>query len=212
MTDKEKFQKTFEKLHASPDLLTEVLNMTEEKKVIPMKKRSVPRIAVAAFALVLVMSIGSVAYAKDFLGIQRIVQIWIYGDCTNAVLTVDNGIYTLDYTDENDELVHQSGGGFVMNQEGIERPLTPEEFLDDINNFPDVVYDEDGSVWIYYKNQKWEITDKFEDNFCYVKLTVDGETKYMTVMYHNGYAVDSHRYANPEDFPPYPDVDRNEIN
>lgn len=33
MADKEKFQKTLEKLHASPDLLTEVLNMTEEKEV-----------------------------------------------------------------------------------------------------------------------------------------------------------------------------------
>ena len=37
---------------------------------------------------------------------------------------------------------------------------------------------------------------------------IDEETKYITVMYHNGYAVDSHCYANPEDFPPYPDVDR----
>ena len=29
MTDEEKFQKTFDKLHASPDVLTEVLKMTE---------------------------------------------------------------------------------------------------------------------------------------------------------------------------------------
>ena len=28
MTDKEKIHKTFEKMHASPDILTEVLNMT----------------------------------------------------------------------------------------------------------------------------------------------------------------------------------------
>lgn len=200
MTDKEKFQKTFKKLHASPDLLTEVLNMTEEKKVILMKKRSVPRIAVAALTLALVIGMGSVAYAKDFFGIQRIVQIWMHGDCTDAVLTVDNGTYTLDYTDENGESVHQSAGGVAINQDGTQRPLTEEEFLDDINNVPDVVYDEDGSVWIYYRNQKWEITDKFEDDFCYIKLTLDGETKYITVMYQNGYAVSPHSYANPEDF------------
>lgn len=207
MADKEKFQKAFEKLHPSPDLLAEVLNMTEEKKVIPMKKRSVPRIAVVALVLTFVVSIGSVAYANDFLGIQRIVQIWIHGDCTNAVLTADNGTYTLDYSDKNGKSVHQSGGGFAWNQDGTgtKRPLTEEEFLDDINNVPDVVYDDDGSVWIYYKNQKWEITDKFENNFCYVKLNVDGETKYITVMYHNGYAVDPHGYSDPEDFPPYPD-------
>lgn len=212
MTDKEIFQKTFEKLHASPDVVTKVLNPTEEKKVIPVKKRSIPKIAVAALTLAMVLSMGSVAYAKDFLGIQRIVQIWMHGACTDAVLTVENGTYTLDYTDENGESVHQSGGGIAMNQDGTQRPLTTEEFLDDINTVPDVVYNEDGSVWIYYRNQKWEITDNFEDDFCYVKLTVDGETKYITVMYHNGYAVSPHGYSNPEIFPPYSETDRNGIN
>lgn len=201
MIDKENFQKTFEKLHASPDTLTEVLKMAEEEKVIPIKRKRMPRIAVAVLALILVMSMGGVAYAKDFLGIQRTVQIWLHGDLTNATLTVDNGSYLLDYTDENGNLIHQSGGGFVINEDGVERPLTMEEFLDDINNYPDVIYDKDGKVWIFYKNQKWDITDKFEDEFCYVTLILEGETKYITVMYNNGYAVDSHRYSDPEDFP-----------
>ena len=39
MTDREKFQKTFSKLHASPDLLTEVVEMAEEKQVITKKRR-----------------------------------------------------------------------------------------------------------------------------------------------------------------------------
>lgn len=208
MTDKEKFQKTFEKLHASPDLLVEVLNMTEEKEIIPMKKRRVPRIAVVALIVAFVISVGSIAYAKNLGGIQRIVQIWIHGDCTNAVLTEDNGTYTLDYTDENGESVQQSGGGVEVNQDGTKRTLTAEEFLDDINNFPDVVYDEDGSVWVYYRDQKWEITDKFEDDFCYITLTVDGETQYITAMYQNGYGVSPYGYFPPEDF----DVDRDETN
>lgn len=194
MTDQEKFQKTFEKLHASPDLLTEVLNMNEVKKVIPVKRRSVSRIAVAALTFVFVISMGSAAYAKDFLGIQRIVQIWVHGDCTDAVLTADNGTYTLDYTDENGESVQQSGGGVAVDQDGTERLLTAEEFLDDINHTPDVVYGEDGSVWIYYRDQKWEITDQFEDDLCYVKLTADGETKYMTIRYKHGYGVSPHCY------------------
>lgn len=200
MTGQEKFQKTFEKLHASPDLVTEVLNMKEEKKVISVRRRSVPKIAAAVLAFAFVISMGTAAYAKDVLGIQRIVQIWIHGDCTDAVLTADNGTYTLAYTDENGESAQQSGGGVEMNQDGTKRSLTAEEFLDDIINVPDVVYDKDGSVWIYFRDQKWEITDKFEDDFCYVKLTVDDETKYMTVMYHNGYGVSSHCYPDPEDF------------
>mgnify|MGYP000838670961 CR=1 FL=1 len=36
MTDEEKFQKTFDKLHASPDVLTEVLKMTAKEQVVPM--------------------------------------------------------------------------------------------------------------------------------------------------------------------------------
>lgn len=180
--------------------------MKDEKKVIPVKRRSVSRIAVAALTFVFVISMGSAAYAKDILGIQRIVQIWIHGDCTDAVLTADNGTYTLDYTDENGESVQQSGGGVAMDQDGTRRPLTAEEFLDDINHTPDVVYDEDGSVWIYYRDQKWEITDKFENDFCYAKLTADGETKYMTVMYKNGYGVSPHCYPDPEDFSLSPDA------
>ena len=39
MTDREKFQKTFSKLHACPDLLTEVVEMAEEKQVITNKRR-----------------------------------------------------------------------------------------------------------------------------------------------------------------------------
>ncbi len=201
MTDQEKFQKTFERLHASPNLLTEVLNATEKKEVTLVKRRSISRVAIAVLALAMVISGGSVVYAKDFFGIQRMVQIWIHGVCTDAMLTEENGTYTLDYIDGDGKAVQLGGGGVSFNQDGTERPLTAEEFMDDINNTPDVIYPEDGSVWIYYRDQKWEITDKFEDNFCNITLNVDGERKYITVMYHNGYSVSPHGYAKPEDFP-----------
>ena len=51
MTDKEKFQKTFEKLHASPDVITEVLSMSEERKVVSInKKRGMHRVAAAVLS------------------------------------------------------------------------------------------------------------------------------------------------------------------
>ena len=54
MTDEEKFQKTFDKLHASPDVLTEVLKMTAKEQVVPMKKkRFTPKAAAAIAAVVL---------------------------------------------------------------------------------------------------------------------------------------------------------------
>lgn len=200
MTDKEKFQKTFDKLHASPDVLTEVLNMTTEKKSVPIRrKRYAPKVAVAVAALVLIVGSGSVAYAMDLGGIQRIVQVWIHGDQTNAIFTIDEGTYTLDYTDENGKEVHRGGGGVAFNANGSERPLTEEELWSEINA-PEVEYEDDGRVIVYYLNQQMDITDKFENDICYLQLQVDGETRYMTVKYQNGYVMSPHGYVQPDEF------------
>lgn len=200
MTDREKFHKTFEKLHASPEMITEVLNMAEENRVNSIgKKRTMSRVAVAAIILVLTISSGTVAYAMDLGGIQRIVQVWIHGDQTDAVFTTENGTYTLDYTDTEGRAVQQGGGGVAINADGTERPLTEEELLEHINS-PEVTYEEDGTVWVYYLNQKLEITDKFKDGICYVKLSGNGETIYMTIKYQHGYAMSPHCYVQPEEF------------
>lgn len=95
MTDKEKFHKTFEKLHASPEIIMEVLSMTEENKTNSIrKKHRIPRVAVAVMVMILAIGSGTVAYAKDLGGIQRMIQVWIHGDQTDAVFTADNGTYT----------------------------------------------------------------------------------------------------------------------
>ena len=193
MTDREKFQKTFSKLHASPDLLTEVMEMAEKRRY------HIPKAAVAAIACVVVLGSGTAAYAMNVGGIQRTIQIWIHGDQTDAQFVVEDGSYTLDYEDENGEAVHRGGGGVAIEDDGTERSLTEEELMEEINS-PEVEYEEDGSVWIYYKNQKMDITDKFEDGVCYVELK-DGDTiQYMTVKYQNGYALSPERYLTPAEF------------
>lgn len=200
MTDKTKFQKTFDKLHASPDVLTEVLNMTTDEKVVPIRKRrGLKQVAAAAAALVLVAGTGRAVYAMDIGGIQRIVQVWVHGDQTDAVLTVNDGAYSLDYKDTDGNDVHQGGGGVAINEDGTERPLTEEELLSEINA-PDVSYEEDGRVVVYYFNQELDITDKFEDGVCYVQLQAGGETTYMTIKYQDGYASSPHGYIEPEAF------------
>ena len=199
MTDEEKFQKTFDKLHASPDVLTEVLKMTAKEQVVPMKKkRFTPKAAAAIAAVVLAAGSGSAAYAMDVGGIQRIVQVWIHGDQTDAIFNVENGNYTLDYKDADGNDVSQGGGG-VAYENGTERPLTADELLDEIN-MPEVEYEEDGTVWVYYLNQKMEITDKFEDGVCFVQLKADGPTQYITVKYQNGYATSPDGYIQPDKF------------
>lgn len=200
MTDKEKFQKTFDKLHASPDVLMEVLNMTTNEKVVPFRKRRyIPKVAAAVAALVLVVGSGSAAYAMDLGGIQRVVQVWIHGDQTNATFTVENGTYTLDYKDAEGKDVHQGGGGVAFNADGSERPLTEEELWNEINA-PEVSYEDNGKVFLYYLDQKLDITDKFEDGICYIELQVDGKIQYMTIKYQNGYAMSPHGYVQPWEF------------
>ena len=69
-------------------------------------------------------------------------------------------------------------GGISIQADGTEAPLSMEELQEHLN-MPDVEYEEDGSVWVYYQNQKLEITDKFTDGVCYVKLEGKDKTLYI---------------------------------
>ena len=199
MTDKEQFQRVFDKLHASPDVLTEVLNMTANEKIVPIrKKRFTPKMAAAIAVFALAVGSVSAAYAVNLGGIQRILQVWIHGDQTDAIFTVENGSYTLDYKDADGNEVQQGGGGIAY-ENGVERPLTADELLEELS-MPDVEYKEDGTVWVYYLDQKMEITDKFENGICYVQLKAGGKTQYITVKYQNGFATSPHGYVQPSEF------------
>ena len=77
MTDKEKIHKTFEKMHASPDILTEVLNMTTSNTKFIRKKGVIYKAAAAVLACLIVIGTGGAAYAMNLGGIQRKIQIWI---------------------------------------------------------------------------------------------------------------------------------------
>ena len=50
------------------------------------------------------------------------------------------------------------GGGVAIDDNGKERPLTEDEIMEHLD-YPQVDFQEDGSVWAYYHNQKMEITD-----------------------------------------------------
>ena len=202
MTDREKFQKTFSKLHASPDLLTEVVEMAEEKQVITKKRRyHIPKVAVAAIACVVILGSGTAAYAMNVGGIQRTIQIWIHGDQTTATLTINSdGSYTGTYADKDGKNKEFGGGGIAFNQDGSERSLTQEEIMEELNA-PDIEYEKDGSVILYYKNQSIDITHKFnKDNICYVKLVDGDDSLYVTVKYNNGYASSPNKYISPWEF------------
>ena len=188
MTDKERYKRTFSRLQASRLEFTEEM-MMNKTKIMPARRM----VALCAAAL-MIAAMATVAYAADVGGIRRAVQIWIHGDQTNAVMDIQNGHYLLSYEDENGETQTVGGGGVAIDAFGRERPLTEEELLEELNS-PKVELLEDGTVWVYYQDQKMEITDRFENGVCYVQLKDGGKVLYLTVEADGGYSMSPHGYV-----------------
>ena len=192
MTNKEKYKQAFSGLHPLEPISLEVTQMVK------MQKKHKFQVAAAILtAFILVGGTGTV-YAANVGEIQRTIQLWIHGDQTDATLDVkEDGSYNLNYSDENGNTVEQGGGGVAFDADGTERPLTEDEIMEQIN-MPEVEYEEDGSVWVYFHNQSIDITDKFDDNnVCFVKVTDGKETFYLTVKYKNGYTFSNDKYIEP---------------
>ena len=195
MTNKEQYKQAFSGLHPLEPISLEVAQMVKIQK-----KHKFQVAAAILTAFILVGGTGTV-YAANVGEIQRTIQLWIHGDQTDATLDVkEDGSYSLNYSNENGKEVEQGGGGVAFDADGTERPLTEEEIMEQIN-MPEVEYEEDGSVWVYYENQKIEITDKFDnDKICYVKIKGKEKTLYLTVKYQNGYCISEDKYPNPASF------------
>lgn len=192
MTNKERYKQAFSPLHVSESFAWEAKDMK--------KTHSMKRIMILAAAIALLAVSATAAYAADVGGIQRTLQIWVHGEQTDATLTFDgSGGYFMSYTDANGETQEQSGGGVALEPFGKERPLTEDELIAELT-MPDVRYEDDGSVWVYWLDQAVEITDKFENGVCYVKLTSGDETQYITIKYDNGFATNPHKYRDPKSF------------
>ncbi len=160
------------------------------------KRFHINKFAATAAACILVVGCATTAYAANVGGIQRTLQRWIHGDQTQVTVEFDGkGHYDMSYADENGEH-KQSGGGVAINPDGSERPLTEEELMMDLNA-PEVEYEEDGKVYVYWYDQKVDITDKFEDGICYVKLVNDKEEIYMTVRYQDGWSTSTNKFLEP---------------
>lgn len=194
MMNKEKYKQAFSVLQTSGDFSMEV-----EKMAMRQKHHKVKTIAAAVAACIVLVGGAGTAYAANLGGIQRTIQLWINGDQTNATLEINNdgnsSTYTIKIPDENGNSTEITGGGVAMDGDGVERPLTEDEIMEQINQ-PDVEYEDDGSVWLYYKDQKLDITDRFEDGICYVKLTDGKDVKYLTIKYNDGYAMSDSKYVS----------------
>lgn len=191
MIDKQQYQRTFGVLHASGDFLKEDITMQTTKHF------SMRKVSLLCAAVILIFSISTVCYAADVGGIRRTIQLWIHGDQTDAIMEIQDGQYQVTYEDQQGNLHQQSGGGIAIEPDGSERPVTEEEILEHLNN-PEVEYKDDGTVWVYYRNQSLEITDRFDaDGVCYVQLKNGDDILYLTVRYQDGYSTSTNAFVQP---------------
>lgn len=195
MTNKEKYKQAFSAIHASDDFSLEVDKMEKINK-----KHKFKTLIASAAACALIAGSATVAYAADVGEIQRTIQLWIHGDQTEATIQFDgNGNYSMDYTNGEGAVEHRGGGGVTIAPDGTEKPASEEELMEQLTA-PDVRYEDNGSVWVYWFNEKIDITKKFENDICYVRLEKDKATLYMTIKYQNGYATSPHKYPSPSEF------------
>ena len=94
----------------------------------------------------------------------------------------------------------QSGGGVAMDGLGNTRPLTEKELTEHLEN--EVTTDTiDGRMYLFYKEQKLDITDKFSDkDYCYITLKDGKKSIYVTVTKNGGIATSENRYLMPNEF------------
>ena len=157
MTNKERYKQAFSTLHSSGQFTLEV----EEMKQIQKKHRKNMAVA-AAVACAVAIGAGGTAYAADIGGIQQKISIWIRGEQTEVHVTENgengSGGYTFTYSQEGGTK-DISGGGVSL--------------------------DDSGRVWVYYYDQKVEITDAFDESgACSLTLTHDDETVYLEITKH----------------------------
>ncbi|MDE7201261.1 MAG: hypothetical protein K2O91_04980 [Lachnospiraceae bacterium] len=73
-------------------------------------------------------------------------------------------------------------GGVSFDENGNATWLSADEVAAHMSESADVKQDEEGKVWVYYYDQKIEITDSFDENgICNLTLTHEDKTIYLEI-------------------------------
>lgn len=193
MTDRERYKRTFSRLHASDEILLEV-NSMKKIKIMPMR-----RLLAIAAAAALIAAMATVAYAADIGGFRRHFQIWL-SDGTPVEIEFnmpegEMGNYTASFKDGNgnDVVIY---GEIASGKAGEGGGEADAEAMGSLTlDAPQVEYRDDGTVWVHYNDRDIEITDLFDKGVCHLELeneqfeTEDGEVAksvYLTIQYGEG--------------------------
>ena len=178
MTNKEKYKEAFSVLQTSRDISLEVENMAM------LKRKHKMNLAVAAAAVCIIIGGSATAYAADVGGIQEIFSGWIHGEKITVSVkdNVDDNGYTFSFKDSNGTESSWGGGGVAIDEEGNETKMSASELMEDYGNTPQVDTDEAGHVWIYLKDQSYDITELFDEKgICRVAVSSEGVTYYVKI-------------------------------
>lgn len=166
MSNREQYKKAFSVLQASGDF-----TLGDEKMAVLKKKAMLRTFAAAACACLVIVGSSRIAYAANVGGIQRTIQLWMYGDQTDVTIDFDgSGNYSMEYTDADGNTRELGGGGFDVDADGTKRALTEDELIWLLFEEVDVSYNDDGRIMLYFQGQAADITDKFENDICYIFL------------------------------------------
>lgn len=166
MSNREQYKKAFSVLQASGDF-----TLGDEKMAVLKKKAMLRTFAAAACACLVIVGSSRIAYAANVGGIQRTIQLWMYGDQTDVTIDFDgSGNYSMEYTDADGNTRELGCGGFDVDADGTKRALTEDELIWHLFEEVDVSYNDDGRIMLYFQGQVADITDKFENDICYIFL------------------------------------------
>ena len=180
MTNKERYKQAFSALHPSGRFSLEV----EEMARIQKKHKTNMAIA-AAIACAVLIGIPGTVYAADIGGIQEKLSIWLYGEKTQVDVTEnDGGGYTFTY-EHNGETEQVGGGGVIIGVDGTETRMDAGEVAEGMSRSASVEEDQEGRIWVYYYDQKSDITDLFDQNRCLISLSHDDEPVYLEITREN---------------------------
>lgn len=137
----------------------------------------------AAIACAVVIGGSGTVYAADIGGIQEKLSVWLYGKQTEVDVTEnENGGYTLSYDRGNGTEEMSAYGGVSIDPNGSQTWLTADQLATTISASASIEKDADGKVWIYYYDQKQDITDLFDKNgICQITMTHEGRSIFLTI-------------------------------
>ncbi|MBO7530768.1 MAG: hypothetical protein J6T50_03065 [Lachnospiraceae bacterium] len=165
MSNKDRYQNAFGKLHLSEDFREKCMAPEESGKGKIMNFRAIHGISklAAAAAAVCTIALGSagICYANDVGGIRTQVNLWLNGEKQEVeVQETDEGYYAV--YDENGEET-MGFGGVSYDSFGNEIPMSAEELAGLMNNECRLYFTEDGRVMFYYKNLVEDVTDLIDE-------------------------------------------------